>query len=265
MSQEGHQFQGHLDRSMSVARVRETLSAASFEQLPDLIEQFSDDPRAGVVSSVSSARRRLARLEKERQRVEHMYQKMHELGGNGVVLGVDEVGRGSVAGPLTVCAVALPASPILWGIDDSKRLSPAHREELAAQISQVALAIGFAHVPPQDIDACGMASSLRVAMVRAIADSGVEPDAVLIDGLPVHVHPREISVVHGDASVACIAAASIVAKVTRDALMVQADATYPGYHFAESKGYASAEHIAAIREKGLSQIHRATFCSNFLA
>lgn len=249
---------------MSVAQVREALSSASLERLPLLVDRFSSDPRAGVASCVRSARRRLLRESAERDRVAGMYRKMRELGGSGMVLGVDEVGRGSVAGPLTVCAVALPDDPVVWGIDDSKRLTPLRREELASEIARVALAVGIAHIPPQDIDACGMAASLRVAMARAIAYSGVEPDAVLVDGVPVHVHPRETAVVHGDAAVACIAAASIVAKVARDELMVQADKVYPGYHFAESKGYASAEHIAAIREKGLSEIHRATFCTNFL-
>ncbi|MGL5174397.1 MAG: ribonuclease HII, partial [Olsenella sp.] len=106
--------------------------------------------------------------------------------------------------------------------------------------------------------------ALRMAMAGAIEDTGVEPDCVLIDGNPVHVHPKEKTLVKGDARVACIAAASIVAKVTRDALMVSYEDEYPGYHLAESKGYGSPEHIAAIREKGLSKIHRASFCGNFL-
>lgn len=117
---------------------------------------------------------------------------------------------------------------------------------------------------PEAIDAVGMAVSLRQAMASAIADAGVEPDRVLIDGNPVHVHPRETCVVKGDARVACISAASIVAKVTRDALMVSYEDDYPGYHLAESKGYGSAEHVAAIRARGLTPIHRVSFCGNFL-
>ena len=189
---------------------------------------------------------------------------MRRLGGEGLVLGVDEVGRGAVAGPLTVCAVALPASPEILGLNDSKQLTPAHREEVAAKLAEVATAIGIAHIPPEVIDARGMAAALRLAMATAIEDSGVEPDAVLIDGNPVHVHEREVSIVKGDARVACIAAASIVAKVTRDAMMVELDSQYPGYHLAASKGYASPDHIAAIRERGCSLIHRVTFCGNFM-
>lgn len=239
------------------------LSHASFEELPALLERFADDPRKQVQKALATARRRMEREQAERDRVLGMYALQQELGGTGVVLGIDEVGRGSIAGPLTVCAVALPAEPI-WGLNDSKQLSPQRREELACTIAERALAIGIAHIPPESIDAVGMATCLRMAMAQAIEDSGVEPDAVLIDGNPVHVHEREICVVKGDARIACIAAASICAKVCRDELMCQYAEQYPAYHLDQCKGYASAEHIAAIREFGLTPIHRATFCGNFL-
>lgn len=248
----------------TVAEIRELFKGAAFEELPGIVDRYSADTRAAVQKLVEGAVKRMGREGRERDRVRDMYALMRSLGGDGVVLGVDEVGRGPVAGPLTVCAVALPDEPVLWGINDSKQLTPQRREELAAQILDVALAVGIAHIEPAEIDACGMAASLRVAMRRAIADAGVEYDAVLIDGVPVHVDARETAVVKGDSRVACIAAASIVAKVTRDAIMVAADELYPGYAFAESKGYASPDHIAAIRSRGLSPYHRATFCRNFL-
>ncbi len=250
--------------ALSVSEVRSLVGRAPYESMPALVDVLHGDGRAGVARLAETARRAYEKERSERERVLAMYGRMRDLGGAGVVLGVDEVGRGPVAGPLTVAAVALPDEPVVWGIDDSKRLSPSRREELAAQIFDVALAVGIAHVEPEEIDACGMAASLRIAMHRAIADAGVEADAVLIDGLPVHVHPRETAVVKGDAQVACIAAASIVAKVTRDAIMVAADELYPGYGFASSKGYASPEHIAAIKERGLTPYHRSTFCRNFL-
>ncbi len=130
---------------------------------------------------------------------------------------------------------------------------PSRREIVAERIARTALAIGLCSVEAEEIDAIGMASALRKAVAGAVADTGLEPDCVLMDGNPLHAHPAERSVVHGDAKIACIAAASIVAKVTRDAHMVELDDDYPGYHFAESKGYASSEHIAAIRERGLTQ------------
>ena len=240
------------------------LSDAPLDEARELVERYREDPRKQVMRAVEVARRRIEREEAERDRVEAMYALERELGGDGVVVGVDEVGRGALAGPLTVAAVRLPASPIVGGLNDSKQLTPSRREALAAQIADVALAIGIAHVEPASIDALGMALSLRQAMARAVGDTGLDPDCVLIDGNPVHAHPAERCLVKGDARVASIAAASIVAKVTRDALMVAYDEEYPGYHLAESKGYGSAEHIAAIRERGLTPIHRVSFCGNFL-
>ena len=190
---------------------------------------------------------------------------MQELSGGGVALGIDEVGRGALAGPLTVAAVALPAQPMVLGLDDSKKLTPKRREELSGQIRDTALAVGIAHVSPEEIDACGMAACLRVAMTRALQDCGIEPDAVLIDGNPVHVHPLEQCVVKGDGKVACIAAASIVAKVTRDALMTELAKEYPEYGFEGNKGYGSAAHIATIKDRGPSPLHRMSFLGNILS
>lgn len=251
-------------RPATAREVAAALASAPADEASRLIERYAEDPRRQVRHAIEVARRRLEREGAERERVEASYRLMRELGGEGIVLGVDEVGRGALAGPLTVAAVALPDDPVVWGINDSKQLAPARREALAARIADVALAIGIAHVEPEAIDAVGMAVSLRQAMASAIADAGVEPDRVLIDGNPVHVHPRETCVVKGDARVACISAASIVAKVTRDALMVSYEDDYPGYHLAESKGYGSAEHVAAIRARGLTPIHRVSFCGNFL-
>jgi ribonuclease HII len=126
------------------------------------------------------------------------------------------------------------------------------------------LAVGISHIEPAVIDDMGMAASLRAAMTQAIEACQLEPDLVLIDGNPMRVHHRERCIVKGDRTIACIAAASIVAKVCRDALMVEADAVFPGYGLASNKGYASEGHIQAIREQGLISLHRATFCHGFL-
>jgi ribonuclease HII len=203
-------------------------------------------------------------LQEEEQRTRALYEQQYQAGAAACVIGVDEVGRGSVAGPLTVAAVALPLEPHILGLDDSKKLTAKRREELAAQIHEGALAIGLAHIEPHIIDRIGMSAALRSAMVQAIEACGLEADLVLIDGNPVHVHPKERNIIKGDAKVACIAAASIVAKVTRDALMVEADALYPGYGFASNKGYAAPDHIKAIQEQGLTPFHRESFCQNFL-
>lgn len=254
----------NITSSASAAQVAAELASASFEEIEALVERYAEDPRLQVQKACERARRRLDKERTERDRVDAMYATMRELGGPGVVVGVDEVGRGSVAGPLTVCAVCLPDEPRIWGINDSKQLTPAKREILAVQIAECARAIGICHIPPARIDEIGMARALREAVAGAVADTGLEPDCVLMDGNPLGAVKHERDVVKGDATVACIAAASIVAKVTRDEMMVEYDAEYPDYHFAQSKGYASAEHIQAIKEYGLCPIHRVSFCGNFL-
>ena len=248
----------------SAREVAALLHDAPFDDVEALAARYGDDPRAQVRKAVASMLRRHEAEVHERERVLSMYSLQDELSGGGIALGVDEVGRGAIAGPLTVCAVALPREPIIWGLNDSKQLTPARREALAVQVAEHALAIGIAHIEPSSIDAVGMSVALRMGMSEAIAAAGIEASAVLIDGNPVHVDPREVTLVKGDARVACIAAASIVAKVTRDAMMVAYEEDYPLYPLASCKGYGSAEHIQAIREHGLSPLHRVSFCGNFL-
>ncbi len=255
MSDEG------LKRAKEIAAL---IHGASADELEQYERRYAEDSRKQVRSALSRARRRVERETRERERVAGLYAAQRELGGDGVVVGVDEVGRGAVAGPLTVAAVALPTEPIVWGINDSKQLTPSRRESLSQEIEGVATAIGIAHIDPEIIDKRGMAVCLRLAMAEAIERTGVEPDCVLIDGNPVHVHSKEKCVVKGDAKIACIAAASIVAKVTRDALMVEYSSWYPEYHLDSCKGYASAEHVEAIRRYGLSEIHRVSFCGNLV-
>ena len=254
----------NMTSSAPAAQVAAELASAMLEEIPALVERYRDDPRAQVRKACERAIRRRERELAERARVDAMYEAMAELGGDGVVVGVDEVGRGSVAGPLTVCAVCLPDEPRIWGVNDSKQLTPAKRELLAVRIAEVATAVGMCHIPPERIDEIGMARAMREAVAGAVADTGLTPDCVLMDGNPLGAVEHEKDVVHGDAKVACIAAASILAKVTRDEMLVELDAEYPGYHLAQSKGYASPEHIQAIKEKGLSPIHRVSFCGNFL-
>lgn len=248
----------------SAREVAAALSASSTDEAKLLIARYAEDPRKQVQHAIEVAQRRVEREERERERVRTMYELQLELGGDGIVIGVDEVGRGALAGPLTVAAVCLPRDPKIWGLNDSKQLDARSRERLAATIKDVALAVGIAHVDNKTIDRLGMTACLRMAMGQAIGETGLVPDKVLIDGNPIGAHPRELCVVKGDARIACISAASIVAKVTRDALMVSYEAEYPEYHLASCKGYGSAEHIAAIRALGATPLHRLSFCGNFM-
>ncbi len=247
----------------TVAELRAALQGVDRAGYEALARALAADERKGVKQALAAARRRLDAKDAEATRLEQLYTFEHELAGGGVVVGLDEVGRGPVAGPVSAAAVILPDTPRLAGINDSKQLSEQRREILAAQIKEVALAWAVEHVEASVIDELGMAQALRQAFAGALSRveaGGLRADAVLLDGNPLHLDPREKSVVKGDARCASIAAASILAKVERDALMRTYAQRWPAYHFESNKGYASAEHIAAIQTHGLCPIHRSTFC-----
>jgi ribonuclease HII len=250
--------------SNDVKAIAATLQLADAAELATLAARYALDPRPGVQRALAAAQKRLAKAQAEEARTRALYAEQQTAEPDAIVVGIDEVGRGSVAGPLTVAAVALPLEPRILGLDDSKKLSAAQREALAEQIRGSARAIGIAHIDAYEIDRVGMSRSLRTGMLAALEATGLIPDLVLIDGVALHIHPRERCIIKGDGKVACIAAASIIAKVTRDALMVECDARYPGYGLAGNKGYASAEHIEAIKRQGLSPLHRNSFCQGFL-
>ncbi|HHV44782.1 MAG TPA: ribonuclease HII [Firmicutes bacterium] len=178
------------------------------------------------------------------------------------IVGVDEAGRGPLAGPVVAAAVCLPPQANLPGVQDSKTLTAARREVLYDQIRNQALAVGLGVVWPEVIDRINILQATHRAMVEAVVDSGVQPDLLLVDGLWVSrldMAPQ-VALVKGDALCLSIAAASIVAKVERDRIMVALDQEYPGYGFSKHKGYPTKEHIAAIQALGLCPQHRRTFC-----
>lgn len=255
---------------MRVEDIARLAQAADEEGLAELERRFADDGRKGVAAALSRARSRLDAKAVEEARLESLYAFERDVALSRrarCVVGVDEVGRGPLAGPLAAGAVVLDPDERISGLNDSKRLSAARREELAAEIKRRARAWAVSYVEPSYIDAHGMTASLRRAFAQAVSqieDAGLEVDLVLLDGNPLHFDAREANVVKGDAKCASIAAASIVAKVDRDALMREYAARYPAYHFEKCKGYASPEHIRAIREHGLCPLHRASFCSAFV-
>lgn len=254
--------------SQTVADIRARLSKVTADEFAVLERSLCADTRKGIQLALKQTRHRLEAEEAEKQRLEGLYTFEHELASGKLVVGLDEVGRGPLAGPLTVGAVVLnPEMPHIEGLNDSKQVAEAYRPALAQRIKECALAWALVNIPPDQIDDLGMSACLRSAFSRAIAEieqQGIHPEVVLLDGNSLHIDPREINVVHGDARCASIAAASLIAKVSRDALMVSYDEVYPGYDFASSKGYGSARHRQAIQEKGLTPIHRVSFCQNFL-
>ena len=208
------------------------------------------------------------RDELRRQKTAELYSCMQDFAGEGIAIGLDEVGRGALAGPLAVGAVALKPQPQVFGLDDSKKLTPRRREELSEFIKQDCAAWTVAYILPQDIDKCGMAASLKSAFTKALKDCLAKlkqkPAAILIDGNPLNLGAGEVSIVKGDSKCACIAAASIVAKVARDALMVEWANEFSAYNFESNKGYGSAQHIKAIKSFGPCKLHRKSFLSNIV-
>lgn len=176
-----------------------------------------------------------------------------------VVAGVDEVGRGAWAGPVTVAAVVLPPGQRIQRLRDSKVLDPPTRERIAGRLRAVGCGIGLGHASNHEVDRLGLSPALQLAAHRAVAALPVQPDALLLDGnwdfLDQHPAPREL-IVGGDARAASVAAASIVAKVTRDALMRQADRRHPAFSFASNKGYPAPTHLAALESHGPTRLHR---------
>ncbi len=252
----------------TVSDIKKRLSEASAEEYAVLERSLCADTRKGVQNALAVAKRRLAAEQAERERVSQLYSYQEQITNGAVTVGLDEVGRGPLAGPLTVGAVVLrrDAAPI-EGLNDSKQVPEAHRPALAKTVKERALAWAIVNIEPSEIDECGMTACLRKAFRQAVAEieaQGIVPEVILLDGNPLHLDSREKNVVHGDALCASISAASLIAKVSRDALMVSYDEDYPGYDFASSKGYGSARHRQAIAEKGLTPIHRVSFCQNFL-
>lgn len=213
------------------------------------------ESRAGRFSSLRAERERLAALFALEEGV--------RAGGARFVAGVDEAGRGALAGPVFAASVVLPAGAALPGLDDSKALPVEVREALAPRIRAVARAWGVGWSTAAEIDGLGIVPATFLAMKRALAAlaaSGTEPDLVLVDGFEIPSLPvPQRAVVRGDASVACIAAASVLAKTSRDAALRELDAARPWYGFAAHKGYGSAAHLAALRRHGPSPDHRLSF------
>lgn len=250
-----------------ISKIKEKFQAASFKELPILLSQYKDDSRSGVQSVCRSAIKKLEVFEKEIERTEKMkkYEKIYE--ATEIVCGIDEVGRGPLAGPVVAGAVILPKnSPILY-LNDSKQLSAKKREELYDVIMDQAVAVGIGYASPERIDEINILNATYEAMQNAISNLSVTPTLLLNDAVTIPNIPKEmkqVPIIKGDAKSVSIAAASIVAKVTRDRLLVQYDSVFPGYLFSSNKGYGSSDHIKALKELGPCPIHRRSFIKNFV-
>jgi ribonuclease HII len=230
--------------------------------LSELAAWLREDPRAGAKVLAKRCERRLEALHRERARFALLLETRRRLLERGVrlVAGVDEAGVGPLAGPVVAAAVVLPDEPELPGLDDSKKLAPATRERLAEEIRRQAVGWAVAEVWPDEIDRLNIYHAGLLSMRRAVEALSPHPDHVLVDARTIPgIRAPQTSMVHGDSRDASIAAASILAKVHRDAIMLRLDARYPAYGFARNKGYPTPQHIEALDRVGASAVHRRSF------
>ena len=233
--------------------------------LRSFIREYGDDPRAGIQKLAQGAGKALERIGQERERLEQMrsYERDCIQKGYTYICGIDEAGRGPLAGPVVAGAVILPQDCEIFGLNDSKKLSEKRREELYEEITEKALAWGAGVIGPARIDEINILQADYEAMCEAIGQLKVMPQILLNDAVTIpQVRIPQISIIHGDARSVSIAAASIIAKVTRDRMMVEYDSLFPEYGFAEHKGYGTAAHYTALKKYGPCMIHRKTFLKN---
>lgn len=249
----------------SISQIKEEFEQADAAQRAVLYEVYSSDDRAGVKKLVSAYRKKEEALQKERMRLEDMRSFEHKYSTYSLICGIDEAGRGPLAGPVVAGAVILPKDCEILYLNDSKKLSPAKREALYEEIMEKAKAVGVGMASPARIDEINILQATYEAMREAVDNLGVTPELLLNDAVTIpDVSIPQVPIIKGDAKSVSIAAASIIAKVTRDRLMVQYDEILPGYGFARHKGYGSKDHIEAIRRLGPTPIHRQTFIKNFV-
>ncbi len=248
-----------------IGEIKEELKAAEDILLPDFIKKYEADERSGVQKLIEQARKRIEKLEQEKSRIEALKAYEREYVQYEYICGIDEVGRGPLAGPVVAGAVILPKDCDILYINDSKKLSAQKREMLYDEIMEKAVAVGIGMAGPNRIDEINILQATYEAMREAIRNLAVKPDILLNDAVTIPgVDIRQVPIIKGDAKSISIGAASIVAKVTRDRLMVDYDKIMPEYDFASNKGYGSAEHIAALKKYGPTPIHRASFIKNFV-
>ena len=239
--------------------------ASTKEELQAFIAEYETDGRSGVVALVNRASKAIEALEKEIARTESLKKYEYEYEKYGYVCGIDEVGRGPFAGPVVACAVILPANSNILYLNDSKKLSEKKREELYDVIMKEAVAVGIGMRDAGRIDEINILQATYEAMRDAIHNLAVKPDVLLNDAVTIPgVDIKQVPIIKGDAKSVSIAAASIVAKVTRDRMMVEYEKEYPGFDFASNKGYGTQKHIEALQAQGPTPIHRRSFIGNFI-
>lgn len=250
----------------SIAQIKAELTESIGAEREALIAACEQDSRKGVQNLLAALRKQEAALAAEKCRLEEMRQYEKKYAGRyTAICGIDEAGRGPLAGPVVAGACILPVDAEILYLNDSKKLSGKKRELLFDEIQQKAIAYGVGIVSPERIDEINILQATYEAMRQAIQQMGMTPDLLLVDAVTIPGVPmKQVGIIKGDGKSVSIAAASILAKVTRDRMMVQYEEVYPEYGFAGHKGYGSAGHIAALKKYGPCPIHRKSFIKNFV-
>lgn len=244
----------------TIKEIKERLATIDDLDHP-LFEELILDGRAGVQAAISKRKRELQKQVDEDLRLEKMLAYEKELYTQGIhlIAGVDEVGRGPLAGPVVAAAVILPENCKIPGLNDSKKIPKSKHKEIYEAVLQNAIAIGIGVKDNQVIDQVNIYEATKLAMMEAIGQLDPQPQHLLIDVMKLDLPIPQTSIIKGDANSLSIAAASIVAKVTRDQMMEEFDREYPGYDFAQNAGYGTAKHLAGLDKLGVTPIHRRSF------
>lgn len=249
----------------SISVIKEEFKDLAPEQIPAQIALYQEDERKGVQNFLLSQQKKVEKYYQEIERIEKLCQYEKEYSQYDFICGIDEVGRGPLAGPVVAGAVVLPKGSRILYINDSKKLSAKKREELYDIIQEEAISVGIGMASPERIDEINILQATYEAMRQAISNLSVKPELLLNDAVTIPgVDIKQVPIIKGDAKSISIAAASIIAKVTRDRLMVEYDKVLPGYDFASNKGYGTKAHIAGLKELGPTPIHRKSFIHNYV-
>lgn len=245
----------------TIQQIEKEWSQLSREQREEWKEMLKSDTRKGVQQFLA----KIEREEKKEEELRKQYQKMSEpenalyKEGFQWIVGIDEVGRGPLAGPVVAASVILPRDCYIPRLNDSKKLSPKVREELYEEIMNKAVAVGIGWVSSEEIDNTNIYDATKQAMIQSIEQLSQSPDFLLIDAMKLNIPFSQTSLIKGDSRSVSIAAASIIAKVTRDRWMTKLAETYPDYGFEKNMGYGTKQHIQAIQDFGICIHHRKSF------
>ena len=244
----------------TIKEIKEQL--ANIQRLDDpLLTELEQDSRSGVIQAIAKRKREIQKRIDEDERLEGMlaYEKECYAREIELIAGVDEVGRGPLAGPVVAAAVILPKGCKISGLNDSKKIPKSKHKEIYEAVLQNAIAIGIGVKDNHVIDQVNIYEATKLAMMEAIGQLEPQPQHLLIDAMKLDLPIPQTSIIKGDANSLSIAAASIVAKVTRDQMMEEFDREYPGYDFAQNAGYGTAKHLAGLDQLGVTPIHRRSF------